>query len=624
MTPRRGSALVLGSAAVSAALAIAASGGGPLAGVAAERCLTCHDGIEPTSASHQGCVSCHGGDPRAITRTAAHTGIYGIANPSFAGRWEKGCGPCHAHQLERVKSSPMYTNAGMIGQIQATWEGETPGRVHAASGNDQLHDPSGAPLRHHPVTQLDNLSGELYRKFCSRCHLARQSASFESNGHPAGCAACHFPYAEDGIYRGGDRTVRGRGPHGATHAMQGLPTLRACLACHQRSGRHALNYQGLMDGNNSLIPTRDGRHGPVRGSDERNFTHVAPDVHFAAGMECIDCHTSREVMGDSYAAPDMRAQLEVRCEDCHGDGERRPRFTTTGREHDPAVRESRQYARPVRPGERVALTSRGLPFSNVLAEGGEVVLYTKRVGRRLVSPVVTDSPEHTVAGHERLECSACHSRTVAQCYGCHTQYDRRSLGWDFIKGAATEGEFSETEDLRRLYPFPLALNGRGRISPVTPGCQTFVTVIESDGSRPLVEHVASFRGRPQLRFAPFFGHNTGPRAIGCAECHGEPAFLGFGQHTIERDQVLATLSCEKNPAKPLDGFLAMENGRVVAHAAITTAGGRALQHEEVQRVLAVNLCLVCHPQARDPIYRARLDHHALDDRLHRRLLARAR
>ena len=66
----------------------------------------------------------------------------------------------------------------------------------------------------------------------------------------------------------------------------------------------------------------------------------------------------------------------------------------------------------------------------------------------------------------------------------------------------------------------------------------------------------------------------------------------------------------------------MEGGRVVAHAAITRkpARGRSA-HDEVRRVFAVNLCLVCHDQAKDPIYRSRLDYDALDDALHRRLLA---
>jgi hypothetical protein len=136
--------------------------------------------------------------------------------------------------------------------------------------------------------------------------------------------------------------------------------------------------------------------------------------------------------------------------------------------------------------------------------------------------------------------------------------------------------------------------------------------------------VARYKGRPQLRFAPFYGHATGRRAVGCAECHGNPAFLGFGQHLIEKGSVRATLLCEKNPGKPLDGFLAMEGGRVVPHAAITVAGGRPLDHDEVRRVFAVNLCLVCHDEASDPIYRSRLDYDALDDALHRRLLAGGR
>jgi hypothetical protein len=85
--------------------------------------------------------------------------------------------------------------------------------------------------------------------------------------------------------------------------------------------------------------------------------------------------------------------------------------------------------------------------------------------------------------------------------------------------------------------------------------------------------------------------------------------------------VRATLLCEKNPRKPLDGFVAMEGGRVVAHAAITLAGARPLEHDEVRRVFVVNLCLICHDEASDPIYRSRLDYDALDDVLHRRLLA---
>ena len=79
------------------------------------------------------------------------------------------------------------------------------------------------------------------------------------------------------------------------------------------------------------------------GSDGRNYSHIMPDVHFAAGMECIDCHTSREVMGEGYASPGLYGQLEIGCDDCHGNGLEGPRFATAWREHEQPVREARQY-----------------------------------------------------------------------------------------------------------------------------------------------------------------------------------------------------------------------------------------------------------------------------------------
>lgn len=585
-----------------------------------EQCLSCHRGIEHTSPHHSGCVSCHGGNPKARTKNEAHSGIYGLANRSWPGRWEQGCGGCHRYHLERMQSSQMYTAAGMIAQTQATWEGERPG-VRYGSREAELYDAGGKALDQQAVADLDNLSGELYRKFCSRCHVARHQDPANGAGNPAGCAACHFPYGRGGIYRGNDPTMRGRSPAGETHAMHALPSLQSCAQCHHRSGRTALSYQGLLDGNNGMVPTGNGRPGPVTGSDQRSFTAIAPDIHYQAGMDCIDCHTSRETMGDGYAAADMHGQLEVACEDCHGSGDRPPRYRAIVRENEEPVRESRSYRLPMRPGMEPVLTSKGRPFANVFHADGNVLVQVKRTGRVLRSTVITGTPEHTVAGHGRLACTACHSRTVVQCYGCHTQYDKREYQFDAIKGAATRGSFSETEDYRTLYPFPLALNRQGRISPVTPGCQTFVTVVEEDGTLSKDGAVALYKGKRQLRFAPFFGHNTGKKAVGCGECHANPAFLGFGQHVVEGRSIRGTLICERSDSKPLDGFLTMDEGRVRAYSAITRENARPLNQEEVRRTLAVNTCLVCHSAANDPIYRTRINYRDLDDTLHRRLLA---
>ncbi len=582
-------------------------------------CEGCHKGLERASASHEGCTGCHGGKAEAGDRESSHAGMHGPGNPSGPDDWDATCGKCHPHQLARVKSGIMNTNIGMIRNIQAAWE----------SADDSLYgtrdaaafDEGGKPATVRAVERLDGVSGELYRKFCSLCHLGAEPTETQGASHASGCAACHFPFADNAVYAGGDLPMRGKRGYSETHEMARLPDNRVCRRCHNRSGRIALSYEGLLDGNNALVPTRDGRPGPRPASGGRTLTRIRPDVHHAKGMECIDCHTSRDIMGDGYAYRNLYEQVEIRCEDCHGSPQAPPRAEEIARENDPALRESRSYRAPMRPGMRMVLTSKGRKFSNVFYRGGDVLVMLKRSGSLLKAKVITGTPEHDIVGHERMDCDSCHSRTVQQCYGCHTTYDRTKTAWDFIKEENTEGAFSETEDYRTLYPFPLALDQRGRIAPVTPGCQTFVTVVERNGTVSRRDHVMSYRGKPRFRFAPFHPHTTGEKAIGCAACHGNPAFLGFGQGVVEGASIRGTLLCEKSDRKALDALLLLDTGEVMPAAAVTRPGGRPLSDNEVRAAWAVNLCIVCHDKAKDKIYRKRIDIGALDDALHRRLLA---
>ena len=587
-------------------------------GTTVSHCEVCHPKIEKVSQSHPDCVSCHGGNPLEKNKSAAHLAMFGPRNPAAPEHWDKSCGSCHLYQLDRVRSNLMYTATGMIKNAQLTWEGPE-GELYSSRGGE-IFDAAGKPRQLKPVAELDHLSGELYRKFCSQCHVATESGDVYGASHASGCAACHFPYNDRATYEGKDRTVRGKAPYAASHAMEKLPGNDVCTRCHNRSGRIALSYQGLYDGNNSMVPTGNGQPGPVMTSGARNLTHIASDVHFAAGMDCIDCHTSRDTMGDGYGYENMYLQTEVACEDCHG-GDRPPRYREITGENDEAVRESQGYQMQMRPGMKMMLTAKGRKYSNVFYRDGVVYVLGKRSGKLFKSKVITGTPEHTVAGHGRMECYSCHSRTVVQCYGCHTTYDKSKPGMDYIKNMMTPGRFSEKEDYRMLYPFPLALNQRGKISTVTPGCQTFVTVVEPDLSVSKDEYVARFKGKQQLRFAPFYSHNTGKKAIGCGECHGNPAFLGFGQHVVSGGDIEGTLICEQSADKPLDGFLTLQGGKVRAYSAITRENSRPLNGKEVRRTLAVNLCIVCHDKARDPIYRKELDYGALNDAMHRRLLS---
>jgi hypothetical protein len=568
-------------------------------------CVSCHQGLEPASASHPICIDCHGGDSKSEDKNVSHRTMLGPNNPSDPKFWEQTCGRCHPYQLDRVRTTIMLTNTGMIKNIQKTWEGAD-GELYSTRP-ENVFSASGVPLGLKAVSQLNNLSGELYRKFCSQCHVGIEADRKYAASHASGCAACHFPYNDIATYHGDDLTVKDKWPYSANHQLAPLPGNDVCLRCHNRSGRVAFTYQGLHDGNNCLVPTRNGLPGPEIISGARNITFITGDIHFTKGMDCIDCHTSRDIMGDGYAYENMYYQTETRCEDCHGTGSKYPVFQTIFRENDEAVRESKSYAIKMQPDMKMIVTGKGRKYSNVFYESGNVYVLSKRTGKLHQSPVITGTPEHSIAGHERMECFTCHSRAVPQCFGCHTRYDQTRLGKDYIKNQETKGKFSETEDWRKLYPFSLALDQRGKISPVTPGCQTFVTVVDKYGKTTKKEYVARFKGKKQLRFAPFYSHNTGKTAVDCSECHANPIFLGFGQHVINGNSIQATLLCEKSKEKPLDGFLELKNGKASAFSGITRENSRPLNGSEIKRILSVNQCLVCHDNPKDPIYQNKLD-----------------
>ena len=575
------------------------------------QCERCHVGLELASEAHGDCIDCHGGDATLRDKKAAHATMYGPRNPSDPEYWDKTCGKCHEYQLRRVQSNLMFTNTGFIKNIRLTWEGGDEG-LYATSAQQQF-DAQGEPVELRSVRDLNNLSGELYRKYCALCHIGVESNQSWRGSHASGCAACHFPFNENGTYQGNDLSLRNKWPHSETHRMEPLPNNTVCIRCHNRSGRIALSYQGMNDGNNGGVPVRNAFPGPEVMSGSRNITQIQADIHHDKGLECIDCHTSRDVMGDGYAYENMYLQTEVACEDCHGSALEPPKVQTVERENDEAVRESRSYRVQVQRGDALVLTSKGRPYSNVIYRDGQVVLIGKRDGREHISKVITGTPEHQIVGHERMECYACHSAAVPQCFGCHTQYDQSQQGMDYVIGRKTRGSFSETEDYRSLYPFPLALDQRGKIAPLTPGCQTFVTVLDPDGDAQMEEYVSTFKGKKQLRFAPFYSHNTAAKAVGCSECHANPAFLGFGQHVVEGQSVESTLLCEKADNLPLDGYMVMQQGEVQSFSGVVREHSRALNDQEVHRILAVNQCLVCHDQPQDSIYQQPLDYNRVEE-----------
>ena len=378
-----------------------------------EMCLACHQ--EKPEKVHArevvGCSPCHLGDPLRMDQRLAHRGM--VKNPADLRVVERTCGTpaCHPEMPSRVKKSLMATNRGIINTLRRYW-GEIPEEAH-------FREEDVAVLLREEKTS--SLALDYFRKLCGSCHLW-----FEKGKYPGflgekggGCVACHLV----------------PGPKEAKHPRltRKIP-LKNCVRCHNRSGRIGLTYQGLYEDEGYGTPYSEGDFGEPFLADGRFVREIPPDVHFKAGLVCVDCHLAEETMGDGQAYAHFEESVEVECQSCHG-------------------------------GQGKSRKGRKIP--GVRRKGAGFVFVTKMENREL--PLKPPDPikcRHQV--HRRLSCQACHAPRVPQCFGCHVRRDPRETQLDKLSGRETPGAWEEFRSYQRLETPTLGVKGE-EIVILVPG-----------------------------------------------------------------------------------------------------------------------------------------------------------
>ena len=623
-----------------------------------EQCVSCHGGIAEIGASHPrsfGCTVCHGGDGNATDRESAHaTLIYdpdagtGKRNPSSLRVVDKTCGQTYCHSghpgedrnhVERVRKSMMSTLAGMISGLRYQWGAQS--RREAAYGVRSIEDKDGDV----PVAALSKLqalpfftaggSGQarksevdtqrvshhigdrLLRDRCFQCHL-------DSPGEPGvfrsqGCAACHFTYDADGLYKGGDRMISRSEPgHPALHRMTTLTPDSICMQCH-RSYRATRNFAFMEAKPDATAP---GESLPVSLS---GFGEIQQDVHFAAGFECIDCHTQFDIMGDGNIYSKQHQAVEIRCETCHGNADSRPLIAEVSDPRDRVIRLSRGYAGGENSvGDWMVLSAKQRKLTNVKVREGKIVTLGKRTGRVYQTPLIADaSGSHRIPGHKnRLECTACHSQWVPVCKGCHSIF---SPSQALTSGAASSGNsWSPAVGTVEIESPSLMIGPRGKVAPMLPQPKRTLSVFDERGNPMVVmgnsgDALGVYRewsfsnphgysgGRLAYALNP---HSTGSQVRSCASCHLSGRVLGFG----EGDLRIGRNSTGKNDTlQPLvrteiiagRSSLAPDTRVTVRGepvAGVSQPGARPFNQKEINRILKVGNCIPCHGRYDDPIY----------------------
>ena len=91
-----------------------------------------------------------------------------------------------------------------------------------------------------------------------------------------------------------------------------------CDKCHkvERDGKARYSTEAAKD--QSMCLQCHGRQKKIMKIDD---AAKQQDIHFSMGMECIDCHTQREMHGDGieYSSHKQRGAMDTKCENCHDD-----------------------------------------------------------------------------------------------------------------------------------------------------------------------------------------------------------------------------------------------------------------------------------------------------------------
>jgi Cytochrome c554 and c-prime len=391
-----------------------------------EYCLTCHNDLPEISPSHPvqtfGCVICHGGERLALDADLAHSSMRGGRNPSDFAVVEASCGgsDCHSgaktdqrDHIQRVLRNVQGTYAGAITMIRFTF-GAQPDLIarygiYAVRNPDYLPGDPGVPfLEAFDPSKETNLSILNFASNCLTCHLTAPAvdpkifslpASPGSNSTTAaetqapefarltGCAACHTPTSGTNLTQ-------------PLHRLTTALSYTQCNTCHNRGNYDLRNMQFIL------------RNDHRTSRQEDYYQPIAQFTRCEWTLDCVDCHTRQEAMGDGAIHSNKKEIQYTRCFSCHGTLTELPKTTTIEDSNDLALRLA--FLNPVidlKVGDTILVTEKGEPLWNTrLLPDGTYELFGKGTGQRFTfRPVLGTGCKQKPKEQESRYCHVCHA-----------------------------------------------------------------------------------------------------------------------------------------------------------------------------------------------------------------------
>lgn len=547
------------------------------------------EGFEPShSPQIIGCNACHLGNPSTSNKIFAHRGM--ILIPGNTSDAAKTCGAvnCHPGIPERIEASLMNTMSGVISVNRFAFD-----ELEKPEGHFDVHELTQSPADNHN------------RNLCASCHLSNEKThwgAINELSRGGGCNACHLNYSNLAIEQLNNyqkSKIKSENSNEIQNKFESFPKIHPqlninvtndhCFGCHSRSGRISTNYEGWSETLYSASSIKDKNNFRLL-MDGRVFQKAKDDVHHSAGMICIDCHVSLEIMGDGNLYEHMEEQTKVQCVDCHSNESRSVSYSQLDYESKKIV-----DLRNGRKGnENFLITAKSnIPLINTYVKSaGQKYLITKSSKQKLK---LNPPAEICIEGkaHKRLSCSSCHTEWVSHCVGCHTEFDPILEGYDLLDNKDITGSWNETpSDFYVAYPV-LGVRkekyGNEIIDTFLPGMVLTIDNMKYNPDKKIFKRL----------FAPTFSHTINKTGRSCQSCHNNPLAIGYGRGKLiyfKNGEWIFQSQLLKHPEDsfPKDAWIGFLQTR--EESSTTRTNTRPFNLEEQKRVLLVGACLTCHEE----------------------------
>jgi len=392
-----------------------------------EYCLTCHADLPEISASHPvktfGCVLCHGGEPLALDADLAHSTMRGGANPSDLSVVEQSCGGSNCHSgsaadsrdhIQRVMTSIQSTYAGAIANIRYSFgaqpggvvppvrnpAGTTPARqpdltarfgIQTVSDN-QITTKTGLPsLQAFDPAKDSNPAIQEFAANCLTCHINAKPREGQQSSRFAGCSACHSPLSP---------RERGEPEGGNVHTLTTSISYTQCNTCHNR-GNYDLRAMTFVERTDQPADRLHDYYQPIAQFTKCEYT-----------LDCVDCHTRVEAMGDGDIHSSKKDIQYIQCRTCHGTLMELPLTKTLTDPNDIAFRLAQlNQIVDLKPGDTILQTEKGEPLWNtrVLSDGTYQLIGKSTELAFTFKPVMGTACEQKPDEQASQYCHQCHA-----------------------------------------------------------------------------------------------------------------------------------------------------------------------------------------------------------------------